>query len=221
MKQLFTSINWRYSIGEIIIVSIGIMLAFSLGAWNENHKVQTKKSQYILSLIADLEEERDHLRTNNTLYQEKIKNIRNIQPILYGQMEGRDTAITIFFRLAELVNYNPPRVTYDVMVNTGDIQLISELDLQKTLVQHYSNHGIVRNSYERISQINQNYFADLLIYDTDYQAIRQGDFSVLDKPMVRNLAGSLLSSYQIAITSNSEAIEECDNLLKALKNHKI
>jgi hypothetical protein len=217
MKNLYNSINWRYSIGEIIIVSIGIILAFSLGAWNEQMKLSGKKTQYLTSLLADLDEEKDHLEENISIYRTKVDRVNGMLPALYGRSTGRDSTVMAFFSLAELVNYNPPRVTYDVMVNTGDINLISDLDLQKRLVQHYSNQDIVNKSYERISQINQKYFADLMIYDLDYGAIQSGDYSILDKPIVRNLSQSLKASYNIAIRENTTAVEECLELMSTLE----
>ncbi len=45
---------WRYAIGEILLVIIGILIALQVNNWNEKRLEQKRIRQYAKSLIEDL-----------------------------------------------------------------------------------------------------------------------------------------------------------------------
>ena len=44
-----------YAIGEIVLVVIGILIAFQVNNWNENRKREDLKNDYIFSLKSDFQ----------------------------------------------------------------------------------------------------------------------------------------------------------------------
>ena len=64
------TINWRYAIGELLIVTIGISLAFSLNSWNEYRKENERARVYLINLREDLTRDVDTLNAH-------IKSVRN------------------------------------------------------------------------------------------------------------------------------------------------
>ena len=108
---MLKKINWKYAIGEIIIVIIGITIAFTLNKWAEQSKDRQTKQKYTESLIADLDNEIEHLNTNIELFQTKLSDIQMIFPYLYGKQEGRDSISQKIFDLAQIVHFHPSDVT--------------------------------------------------------------------------------------------------------------
>jgi hypothetical protein len=51
---------FKYAIGEIILVVIGILIALQINNWNENRKQQIKLQQIYHEILADLKRERDY-----------------------------------------------------------------------------------------------------------------------------------------------------------------
>ena len=51
-----TSKYFKYAIGEIVLVVIGILLALQINNWNENRKNAVKETQLLMSFKKDLEE---------------------------------------------------------------------------------------------------------------------------------------------------------------------
>ena len=49
-----TSRYFKYAIGEIILVVIGILIALQINNWNENRKEQAKERTYLNNLHRDL-----------------------------------------------------------------------------------------------------------------------------------------------------------------------
>ena len=59
MKKKFT-----YALGEIIIVIIGISLAFAMNKWGEEKSNKIQREQYLQSIKQDIEEYRTLLQNN-------------------------------------------------------------------------------------------------------------------------------------------------------------
>ena len=48
---------FKYAIGEILLVVVGILIALQINNWNENHKKERLKDNYIGSLLDDLKQD--------------------------------------------------------------------------------------------------------------------------------------------------------------------
>jgi sensor domain CHASE-containing protein len=50
-----TTKYFKYAIGEIILVVIGILIALSINNWNEKNKAKEKETHALNEIISDLE----------------------------------------------------------------------------------------------------------------------------------------------------------------------
>mgnify|MGYP003642309183 CR=1 FL=1 len=51
---------FKYAIGEILLVVIGILIALQINTWNENRKLDEIKENYYRQIILDLESDKDY-----------------------------------------------------------------------------------------------------------------------------------------------------------------
>ena len=59
-----TSKYFKYAIGEIILVVIGILIALQINNWNENRKLKLNEKAVIESIIEDLQIDDNHFEEN-------------------------------------------------------------------------------------------------------------------------------------------------------------
>jgi hypothetical protein len=134
-----TSKYFKYAIGEVILVVIGILIALQINNWNENKKKRDSWRTYTESLIKDLQQDTITLNTitkyihNDSIYQENI--IKRIS----SQYATIDTLINIV-RYDLKINgkaYRPPNdKTFLAMQANGTVELFDKetysllLDLQ-------------------------------------------------------------------------------------------
>ncbi len=212
-----TNINWKYALGEIIIVILGISIAFSLNRWAENAKDKSIKRQYLESLVVDLDSEIQHLEENIQAFQQKIKDARLIMPYFYGKQEGRDTITNKIFLLSQVIPFKAKDVTYKTLINSGDLSLFSDFELKRSLENYYSSYESIRLNYQRQNHINEKYFADFMIYHMEYDKTMQGDYSFIDNKLLKNIIQSLYGSYTFAIQSSKEGIERSKDIKKLIE----
>ena len=67
-----TSKYFKYAIGEIILVVIGILIALQINNWNEDRKNNTLERVFINNLITDLKSDVNHLNEVITFNEKKI-----------------------------------------------------------------------------------------------------------------------------------------------------
>lgn len=213
------TINWRYTIGEILIVIIGISIAFMLNSWKEERENNQRKNQYLENLAIDIEEEVGHLEENTKKINHKLSLISELRPFLGNQTPRRDTVIPKFFQLADLVDFYPEQTTYQTMVNSGDMRLIDNFELRRKLEEHLEIQNRVLKSYQRIENIGEKYIADYFIYSLNFNEIFRGDSSFLDDPLLVNIISSLDGAYRIVLTEQNSCIDYNLELLELIRSH--
>ncbi|UZR95270.1 DUF6090 family protein [Chondrinema litorale] len=210
-------INWKYAVGEIIIVTIGITIAFAINQWAENSKNNKVKKQYLQSLIVDLDSEIEGLHDNIDYFDRKMNTIHVISPFLDGKKVGRDTIMRKVFNMALIVNFRPHDATYKALINSGDLKLFDDFDFKLMLEKHYAQHELIKQDYYRQHNIMEKYFSDFLIYEVDTRQIRNGNYDFMDKLMLKNIIQSLYGTYLIAMKTAEKGIEDCEETKKVLQ----
>ena len=119
---------FKYAIGEIVLVVIGILIALSINNWNENRKNKTLVDTYKKSLIENLA--KDSLNVHNKLIKinEDLEKIENFEYRVSASNEPFDTILDIAryefdFKIQVLLDYE--NETYQILNSTGNLALFS------------------------------------------------------------------------------------------------
>jgi len=210
-------INWKYAIGEILIVIIGISLAFSLNNWKERRADRRLTTLYLQSLALDVEEEMKQLAGNNETAQRKLQLIREVRPLLGRSDVRRDSVVQKIFELAQIVNFYPERTTYETLVNSGDLSLLRNFQLRRQLEGQNALHDVVEQGYRRLEIIHEKYLADFFIYKINFGELRRGNQDFLDDPLLGNILSSLEGAYYILLNDNKRCLASNESLLVSLR----
>ena len=166
--------SWRYlkyAIGEILLVVIGILIALQINNWNESRKLESSEIQVYKNLKRQLLEDAGIISGNvdfNRTYWEEYKIALGI--LERDDRSEADSIARIATNLMEFSDFHQQRNIYASLVNSGEVQLISNNDIL-TGLQHLDE------TYVYINKIEQAHFQIItLIYQDLYKII------VLDPP---------------------------------------
>ncbi len=215
------SINWKYALGEILIVIIGITIAFSLNKCSVQKENNQLSEMYLANLTRDLEQDKKNLEDNLEKIEIKSKKINNITALLGPEsiLEGRHNAL--IFEVSELEKFKPNNVTYNTLINSGDFKLIKDFELRKAIEEHYNNtYNTILSDYLRLENIHKVYLADYYIYKVDYERFKVNEFVFEDKKLLMNILVSKEGASQIAKEASIKGIESCERLLKQINAYK-
>ncbi len=209
-------INWTYAFGEILIVIIGISIAFSMNKCAETSKQQAQEQQYLINMRNDVEADKIKLETVVGELEKKIETSRKILPILGSDSSEKMAIIRDIFSVAQISNFHPNDITYQTLINSGDLKLISDFELKKAIEAHYSNYNLMMKDYERQETIHKEYLGNYFIHNVDYDDFRKGIFGFKDEKLLKNIIQSMNGSFGMKLEATRKGIESCDHLLSKL-----
>ena len=130
-----TSKYFKYAIGELILVVVGILIAFHVSDWNTNRKRQQQETQILKDLHEEFVENRAQLDTvikYHTTVRTGARKIITFFPI-DPNVINLDTLT--FYHRQQLYHYtfNPQANTINTLTSTSSFDIISNLELRKLL----------------------------------------------------------------------------------------
>lgn len=131
---------FKYAIGEIILVVIGILIALQVNNWNETRLEQNKIKKYAKSLIEDLKNDIKMIKVSQGQADKKYHFIDSLRTYV-TQIPISNLSNTLIYVLAHDVMYRPykwNRSTLNELKNSGALSYISNDSLQKKLVAYES-----------------------------------------------------------------------------------
>jgi hypothetical protein len=153
MRWRLSKLDFSYLVGELIIVILGVTIALAAEQWRQNISDQEIENQYIERLIQDIEFDqviRDRFRVSSNIKTDALDAALNwiispnlsqsgISQFLQDLTDGaqRAYAAGIFAR----------RNTFDELVSTGSLGLISDVELRQALQNYY---GAIDNETRRL-----------------------------------------------------------------------
>lgn len=208
--------KFGYALGEILIVIVGISIAFSLNKCSENQKNREQKEQYLASLKQDIEEDKAQLESNIEEIDKKVKISTELLPILNSNNPEKGKKLRQVYLLAQLTNFTPKDFTYQALVNSGDLKLLDDLELKKAIERHYANYKMINDAYKRQEIINKDYLGNYFIYNTDYDLMREGKSPFKDEKLLKNMMQAIRGSFMFKQMATENGIKSCDSILKIL-----
>ncbi|MBU2927447.1 DUF6090 family protein [Winogradskyella psychrotolerans] len=205
--------TWKYTLREIIIVIIGISIAFSMNKCAENAKDNKLKTQYLTNLKSDIEADKAHLQKNIEAINNKLELCSKIIPVLNS---GTDQDMQLLYNIFEIVkyeNFSPKSTTYKTLIHSGDLKLIEDFKLKTTIQQHYSNYDELADVYVRHTSLIKDYLGNYLVNHSDYDQIQKGNSPFLDEIKLKNIVRALLTTFNDKKEATKLGLDSCDHLI--------
>lgn len=125
---------------EVSLIIVSILVAIQADRYQQNRRNQIKLESYIHSMYQDLLYDQDRNRNNLEDCQNDIKNItRSLRLSQINQDDSLSVALrnlgVVFTR--GVFRAFPP-TTFDIMLQSGDVALIRDLDLRNKLASTFS-----------------------------------------------------------------------------------
>jgi hypothetical protein len=165
---------FKYAIGEIILVVIGILIALQINTWNENRK----EKQEEVSILQNLN---DEFSENKKMYELNIVNTEEAIQIGYTIMNlmGKPEELikkqnidSLLFILLEPGEYRPSENTINDLIQSGRLRLLKNKTLKLLLYNWQSQVEDSKVAFERAELKIDN---ELIPYLSKHYALKDID----------------------------------------------
>jgi hypothetical protein len=144
-----TSKYFKYAIGEIILVVIGILIALQVNNWNENRKNSNKASELKSRLIKDITADIETMNKRFTFF-ESIRDFGfNVEEELIAPKasttENQWQFLVDVFHTSQVWDFAPVSTAYNEIQNSNLLGYMGSAELSNQLSQYYIQAPIQLN----------------------------------------------------------------------------
>ncbi len=137
MKAIFSHLktDWYRYLFDIIVVILGIMIAFSLNNWNESKKQVTLEQQYYKDILQELNEDLLKIKENRAFNNYLIPRYSLAKDIILTDTKRQkvDDLGRISLELMLKSDFKKEVSIYDALSNSANLDLISNKDILRQL----------------------------------------------------------------------------------------
>jgi len=207
-----TSKYFKYAIGEVLLVVIGILIALQVNNWNENRKLDQVELTVLKELKNDLLYSYSELDTINKYNQTFLDDYKLIKTFIDEDRSHEPVLDSAFNSLDIWEDPYLPTMAYELLKNKG-IDLIKNDSLKRHIAKVYDFyiHGQIKNTKEWEWSFSQNTTQKHMVAnirrDIDEDLARPNDFEKLKKnDEFRNFLNILIliRDNNIAITNDAK-----------------
>ena len=159
-----TSKYFKYAIGEIVLVVIGILIALQVSNWNKQNEDRKLEKRYVSELILDLQKDSIFIAdVRETSYQQMLSKSK-LKEYFEGQQFTEDSLI-VYFRAqySPVPKFNPITTTLDELKSTGNIRVIQNSSIRRKILETYNYYTTHINNTEERYHIQQNALLNLVM----------------------------------------------------------
>jgi len=176
----------RHACAEVLLVVLGILIAFQIDTWNNGRQLRQKELQYLSSIRDGLLADKQSIDKVTRQNLGKIDVIDALLQLFAGQVSNEraaDALVEHAFTIGTFDLYIPNRVAFDNMVSAETIELVTDRTLRLQLASYYSALTPDRGTQERVAEISRR-MADLFAADLTHASETPGLFT-FDNPGIR------------------------------------
>ena len=127
---------FKYAIGEIVLVVIGILIALQINNWNEDNKINKIRTLKLSQIESDLRADVVSLEEGILIKEKEIATLKNYHDRLsqsYASIDTLDKIVNTEFAGSVRIGFSGfNNITYNSMVQSGELGILSD-DLVKDL----------------------------------------------------------------------------------------
>lgn len=209
-------IAWKIHFVELIVVIIGISIAFAMEGWSESNKRKRLEQNYLSSLALDITKDKDDLKQ---IVDSTNKIIAHVGEVF--QFKFQRVPLEAYKRHHVTSSYlatyfYPQNGTYLSLMNSGDINVLRNFPLKAALSDLYN---VRYKELERMDNVIKNladnriqpYMIDNVRFSFDRDGI--DDNAPLTSNKAVNLLGSFFNLLSNRQNEYNKMIEQCEELI--------
>ncbi|WP_163321987.1 hypothetical protein [Draconibacterium mangrovi] len=216
-------INWLYYSIELLVVFIGVTAGFLLNNWREDNSNSKLEQKYLNGFYADLLSDKDDL--DSLIQRTQIKTDGLLEVLKKADYDNnaltREMADEIIGEILFLEWFTPADDTYDDIINSGNLNLISDYRVKEAISSYYS----LLNEVKNVEQFYLNHMNDYgfpIIYK-NYHILKREfiDDKCYKSLEFTNMYLGIISFYQQnikiykqALENNLELVHEIEKIIK-------
>jgi len=218
-----TSKYFKYAIGEITLVMVGILLALQVNNWNEKQKDNDLEQTFLIKLKSNLKDDVASYYQLNETHKMYIKHFDSALVILKNHRgyNAKDLQKHLKF-LIYSSRFTTNKIAFNNLLSIGKMNIIKNDSLTDKLFLYYRKVQAVKESVsEGIDAYNRNTFGPTILeFDYLYESSTDGVKpleSYTNYPLITNSLELKKIMSNSLINNNNEQIENAESIVALIE----
>jgi hypothetical protein len=149
---------FKYAIGEIVLVVIGILIALQINNWNELQKNKKQELVILTNILQDLKVDEIGLKNIIEKRTNKVASA-DIMVSYYNGVEIKNLN-DYYYNWTNVLyweEHNPRNIAFKELVNSGNVSIIKNTEIRNSLLE-------INASYDELFAVRDHLYDDYTIY---------------------------------------------------------
>jgi len=145
---------FKYALGEIILVVIGILIALSINNWNEKRKLEKQERVYYCKIKEDLETDIINILEAKESLEKRVVSSKNTLSKLYNGNYDRTAIMEDYFSATRSTDFFPSKSAIQDITSSGKLENLKLSEFKEAVINHYTD--VESHMYVIISNRNES-----------------------------------------------------------------
>ena len=201
-------LDWKYAIGEILLIAIGVLIALAVDGWRDYRAERALESEYINRIENDLRSSLDTWESHTARLESAIEFLERLRD---GDLDmiAPDTAADVWNAYMVSHWFAPPAIqssAFEELVSTGRLSIIEDVALRDSISTFYTEYSSISDmsaqmadhSYTRLSRSavpHEVFHAGQVLREFDVEDIRASFEALRSRPAFADLSNAQLATH--------------------------
>ena len=215
-----TKINWENHFVELIVVIIGITIAFMLENWRQENANHDLEQKYLNSLKSDLMSDNKLLDSTVSSVEKQISKLRDFITEIKTGTVVKQKAENIIPQVLISYGFAPKLATYQSITNSGNLNIITDYKLIESLASYYNSYDEISIKEKGLYDYQLKFVLPYVYENVDFLSGKMVNKSAINGFEFKNivtgyytLVGQNLEAYKNYQLANKELLENIEKYL--------
>lgn len=207
-----TKINWKNHFVELVVVIIGITIAFMLENWRQENANQNLEQKYLNSLKSDLMSDKKLLDSTVSSVEKQTLFLREFITEIKSGTVDKQKAEKIIPQILLSYGFSPKLATYQSITNSGNLNIINDYKLIESLASYYNSYDEISTKEKVLYDFQLKFVLPYVYENVDFLSGEMVNKSVINGFEFKNI----VTGYYTLVGQNLEVYKNYQLTNKAL-----
>jgi len=213
--------DWKSKIVDLLIVIIGISIAYNLNTWNESIKRDQEANNYIENFYGENENNKIKLTGALEFSSSQIEEITNLQNLLFAKEFDDERIKDLTIQMLGSVSFDPSTTTMENIIASGEFKYIKDRELRKEIISTYNSYRTTAKLEGLLSNYVFDYLSPYLYENIRFSNLNSIGSNFFEDPQFENLVISYLIFLKQKVRNYQNTLDriiKLDASLAAVRN---
>ncbi len=220
-KKAKLRLEWKSKFIDLLIVIIGITIAFKVNTWAESKKTALDVNSYITSFYSENKINNAAIISAIEYTKQSKSNIDTLKSILLNKKYNDPRIKNLSASLMGMASFKPTTTTMENILASGEFEMIQNITLREKLISTYNYYDTAIILEEILNSYINEYITPFFFENVRFSDFSSINSNFIENPMFENIVFGFDVLLQQEINGYQEALEKIQELNTELENNNL